>query len=52
MAANGNLSGDQPDIKKMGFFDSVLAPPEWLNHSYVENVLRDHEKDPELTVGV
>lgn len=37
--------------KKMGFFDSVLAPPEWLNQSYVENVLRTYEKDDDLKVG-
>lgn len=52
---NGASNGDHPPVeepKKMGFFDSVLTPPDWLDQSYLEKVLRDHEKDPNLKVKI
>lgn len=53
MSSNGVKPQTPPpaeDAKKMGFFDSVLAPPEWLNECYVEKVLGDYEKDQGLKV--
>lgn len=52
MASNGVKTEDQNgDSKKMGFFDSVLAPPEWLTEGYMENALREYEKDDDLKVS-
>lgn len=51
MPANGNeVAVNGSEEKKMGFFDRVLAPPEWLNEKYMENVLREYFHDPQITV--
>lgn len=54
MATNGVKREDQinGESKKNGFFDSVQAPPEWLTESYMENALREYEKDDDLKVSV
>lgn len=50
MSSNGVKPDEGQAAKKMGFFDSVLETPDWLNQSYIETVLRDYENDPELKV--
>lgn len=43
---------DQPESKKMGFFDSVLEPPNWLTQNYVQEALKKFEGDPKLKVKI
>lgn len=42
----------EEESTKMGFFDTVLSPPDWLNQDYLEGVLRKYENDTELKVIV
>lgn len=50
MDKNNNPVEDQPESKKMGFFDSVLEPPNWLTEDYVQEALKNFERDPKLKV--
>lgn len=50
---NGSVtSEDQQLSKKMGYFDSVLEPPNWLTEDYVQKALQDFHRDPKLKVNL
>lgn len=36
----------------MGYFDTVLSPPDWLTQQYVEDALRKYEGDSLLKVNI
>lgn len=40
------------EVKKSGFLDTVLSPPDWLTQSYVEDALRRNKGDPNLRVTI
>lgn len=58
MASNGingdssSPSEDQPqtEVKRAGFFDSVLTPPDWFTQSFLERVLQNDKQDNHLKV--
>lgn len=49
-AGVASVAKDQQDSPKMGFFDAVINPPDWLNQAYVEEALRKYEGDASLKV--
>lgn len=48
-ATEGGGTAEKANIKDE-MFEVAAEPPKWLTQDYFENILKGHERDPELKV--